>query len=498
MVMTNPNNLGARSFFSSLYWKIALTFLLLLTVLAVIYVYLTAVSAQRYFEATHQRLNREVAAHIVKFMAPFQNGTVQQKQAKRIFFNVMVTNPSVEVYLLDTAGVILTYKAPAGKVKLQQVSLQPIQQFIRVQGELFIRGDDPRHPDIQKIFSAAPVLQGRRVVGYIYVVLTSEEYIAETELMFRSHVVRLSILTIAITLVAALVIGLLAFWIITRNLNQIIQTVKQFREGNWHARIPFKAKGELGELAATFNEMADTLLRNVEELNRTEKLRRELIGNISHDLRTPLAAVHGYAETMLMKKDTLTAAERNQYTSVILQSSERLKKLVAALFELSKLEAQEVQIHPEPFVLAELIQEAMHAFKITAQQKEINLGCVHCENPARVYADIGLLERVLQNLLDNALKYTPSGGTVTLELTQQPKLLEISVLDTGPGIPESLLPYLFDHYQRYSQAHSEGAGLGLVIVKKILELHHTQIFVTSKLGQGTRFWFQLPIYQAPG
>ncbi|PSR54102.1 sensor histidine kinase [Adhaeribacter arboris] len=493
--MTSSRNLGARSFFSRLYWKIALIFLLLLMVLAAIYVYLTAYSAQRYFEATHQQLNREVAAHIVKFMPPFQNGKVQRQQAENIFFNVMVTNPSVEVYLLDTTGTILTYQAPAGKVRLQQVALRPIHQFIQAKGQLFIRGDDPRHPNKQKIFSAAQVLQGPRVAGYIYVVLTSEEYVSETELLFRSHVLRLGVLTITITLVAALVTGLLAFWVITKNLNQIIQTVKQFREGDWQARIPFQEKGELGELAATFNEMADTLLRNVEELNRTEKLRRELIGNISHDLRTPLAAVHGYAETMLLKQETLTAAERNQYTSVILQSSERLKKLVNALFELSKLEAKEVQVQPEPFVIAELMQEVLQEFTLTAQHKGLQLVCTQCKNPARVSADIGLIERVLQNLLDNALKYTPSGGTVILRLTQQQQMLEISVTDTGPGIPDTLLPYLFDHYQRYSQAPTEGAGLGLVIVKKILELHQTQIFVSSKLGQGTRFWFQLPCYQ---
>jgi signal transduction histidine kinase len=310
-------------------------------------------------------------------------------------------------------------------------------------------------------------------------------------------VLRLGLLATTITLVAALAIGLLAFWVITKNLNQIIQTVKQFREGDWHARIPFKATGDLGELAGTFNEMADTLLRNTEELNRTEQLRRELIGNISHDLRTPLAAVHGYAETMLMKKDTLTAEERNRYTSVILQSSERLKKLVDALFELSKLEAKEIQAHPEPFVIAELLQEAYLEFIITAQHKGIKLLCEMCEDPSRVYADIGLLERVLQNLLDNAIKYTPAGGTVTLQLTRQQRVLEISVTDSGPGIPETMLPYLFDHYQRLSRANTDGAGLGLVIVKKILELHQTQIFVRTKLGQGTRFWFQLPYYQPP-
>jgi signal transduction histidine kinase len=493
--MLKSSNLGARSIFSRLYWKIATIFLLLLTALAAIYVYLTAYSAQRYFEATHQRLNREVAAHIVKFMAPFQNGKVNKKEAERIFFNVMVTNPSVEVYLLDTAGHILTYQAPAGKVKLKQVSLKPIEQFIQAEGQIFIRGDDPRHANIQKIFSAAKVQQGQRIAGYIYVVLTSEEYISETQLLFKSHVLRLGGVTITITLVAALIIGLLAFWVITKNLNQIIQTVKKFREGDWHARIPFKAKGELGELAGTFNEMADTLLRNVEEASRTEKIRRELIGNISHDLRTPLAAVHGYAETMLMKKDTLTPEERNHFTSVILHSSERLKKLVDALFELSKLEARDIQIHAEPFVMAELMQEAFSEFTISAQHKGIRLSCESCENSAQVYADIGLMERVLQNLLDNAIKYTPTGGTVTLQLTRQPQGLEISVTDSGPGIPETMLPYLFDHYQQLSRGNTEGAGLGLVIVKKILELHQTQIHVKSKVGQGTRFWFQLPYYQ---
>lgn len=495
--MAKSSKLEANSFISRLYWKIAIIFLLLLTVLAIIYVYLTAYSAQRYFEATHQRLNREVAAHIVEFMMPFQNGKVKQKEAERIFFNVMVTNPSVEVYLLDTVGNILAYHAPAGKIKLKRINLQRVKQFINARGQLFIRGDDPRHPQAQKIFSVAKVQRGKRVWGYVYVVLTSEEYVAETKLLLESHVLRLGLLTMTITLVAALLIGLLAFWVITKNLNQIIQTVKQFREGDWHARIPLKPTGDLGELAKTFNEMADTLLRNVEELNRTEKLRRELIGNISHDLRTPLAAVHGYAETMLMKKDSLTNEERNHYTSVILQSSDSLKKLVDALFELSKLEANEIQAHPESFVIAELLQEAYSEFRITAQQKGIRLICEMCEDPSLVYADIGLLERVLQNLLDNAVKFTPAGGTVILQLTRQQGVLEISVTDSGPGIPETMLPYLFDHYQRLSRANAEGAGLGLVIVKKILELHQIQIFVRSTLGQGTRFWFQLPYYQSP-
>lgn len=483
--------------FSSLYWKMAGIFLLILTLLAFAYMYLTAKSAKVYFDATHQRLNREVASHIAKFIPPFMNGMLYRTEAEKIFFNAMVMNPSMEVYLLNPEGKILSYHSPDNKIKRTQVTLAPIHQFISTEGNVFLVGDDPKNERGQKIFSAAEVRENGLLRGYIYAVLASEEYDSVLELLLQSHVLRLSREAMLITLGAALATGLLAFWLITRNLNRIIRTVEQFRSGDLNARIRVQSSGEMTALAHTFNDMADTLASNLAQLQTAERLRRELIANVSHDLRTPIAVAHGYAETLRIKQDTLGAAERNRYAEYILQSTNKLKRLVDELFELSKLEAQENQPHLERFNFSELVQDVSANFRILAQQKHIALTCQLSEKPALVYADIGMMDRVLQNLLDNAIQYTPEGGNITIQLQRTADSIEVSVADTGPGIPADVLPYLFMRYHKQNgnerSARPSGMGLGLVIVKKILEFHQSDISVQTQPNQGTRFSFRLPL-----
>jgi signal transduction histidine kinase len=483
----------------SLYWKISFTFLLILAILAFSYVFMTAFSAKLYFEATHQRLNNEVAAHIAKFMPPFVNDTINHTQAKRVFFNVMVMNPSVEVYLLNTQGDILSFYAPDKKIIRKKVSLTPILEFIETKGSAFILGDDPKSNSAQKIFSAAKVEKNNALLGYIYVVLASEEYDSATGLLLQSHIFRLGTKTILITLVAAFIVGLLAFHFIMQNLDKIMQTVKGFRKGNLQARIKVNSRDELAVLAHTFNEMADTLEKNLEELKTVEKLRRELIANVSHDLRTPIAAVHGYAETIVMKKDTLSKEEREHYTNIILQSTEKLTKLVDQLFELSKLEALERKPRLELFNIAELVQEVYHQYLILAGQKKISMNCINCHDNTFVLADIGMMERVLQNLIDNAIKYTPQEGAISIRLSYQDNQLDIIVSNTGPGIPAAYLPHIFERYSPKSTNGPafppSGMGLGLVIVKKILDLHGFIIDVQTQPNGETHFCFQLPIVQ---
>jgi hypothetical protein len=211
--------------------------------------------------------------------------------------------------------------------------------------------------------------------------------------------------------------------------------VRRFRQGDLQARIRLSSGDELSQLATIFNEMADTLLQNIEELQRMEKLRRELVANVSHDLRTPIATVHGYAETILLKKDSLSEAERDRYTGIILQSTGRLRRMVEELFDLSRLQAREVSLRRKPFVLGELLHEVYEKLTIIARQKGVAFHCQLCENPTVVFADVALLERVLQNLTENAIKYTPPGGTVTLRLDKRGDVLRVSVTDSGPGIP---------------------------------------------------------------
>lgn len=249
-----------------LFGRLALTFLLMLMLLAAVYSYLTAYSANRYFEATYQRLNHEVAAHIAKFARPFINQQVNRRGADEIFFNAMVTNPSAEVYLLDSAGTILVYHAPDEKIKRSRVSLGPVRQFIQARGRVYIKGDDPRSEGETKIFSAAEVLRNGRLQGYVYVILGSEEYGSVMTRLRQEYVLQWGTKTGLITLLAALTIGLLAFYYQTRNLRHVVQTISQFSRGDFAARIRVRSSSEVAQVADTFNNMADRLASTIADL----------------------------------------------------------------------------------------------------------------------------------------------------------------------------------------------------------------------------------------
>ncbi len=496
-----------HNIFGSLYWKMASTLLVLLVIIGGAYIFITADTVQKYFQEKNQRLNIELAAHVVQEVKPsFQNGQVDEASMDKIMHSMMAINPSIEVYLLDSEGTILNYVAPYKKVKLERVNIAPILSFIDNEGQEFITGDDPRNPGVKKEFSAAPVMESGLLAGYVYVVLASEEYDMAAQELIGNYVMRLGGKTMLITLVATLLAGMLIFWFITRYLNQITAAVRRFKDGHLEERVPVKSSGELKLLAITFNDMAQEILNSIEKIKTTENLRRELVANVSHDLRTPLSVIHGYVETMLMKTDDIKPEQRNQYLETILKSTERLKKLVGDLFELSKLEAKEVQPKKEPFFITELVQDVSQNHKLAAEQKNITIVPVVDNNIPMVHADISLIERVLQNLMDNAIKFSKDGGIVTIETHNFGNDVEVKVTDTGRGIPQEDIPLVFDRYFNLSKSISSekanddpvsksSVGLGLAIVKKILEIHNATIHLTSKLNKGSAFSFRLPVYQ---
>ena len=173
--------------------------------------------------------------------------------------------------------------------------------------------------------------------------------------------------------------------------------------------------------------------------------------------------------------------------------------MVEELFELSKLEARETVPKPEPFSIAELVQDVQQKNLIIAEPKKIDLSIKFPFDLPLVYADIGMMEKVLQNLLDNAIKFTPEGGTITISLSPEKQDILITVEDTGAGISSEDLPHIFDRYQkaeRINMHDNVGLGLGLAIVKKILEVHNISINVKSTEEEGTAFSFKIPIYKS--
>jgi len=494
----NENQKRKNRFLTSIFWKISAIFLLTLLVLSVIYLYISVYTAEMYFQEAGQKLNAEVAPHIADENKCFINGEANEEVLKEVFHDVMVINPSIEVYLLNTEGKILTYFAPDKVIKLDYVPLDPIKEFIEVGTSTFVMGVDPKNETVMKGFSASEVYEDSVLMGYMYVILGGEEYENATQFVFGSYMLRLGLRSMTITLVAAALFSLIALAFITRNLSKIIYVTRKFKEGDLNARIKFKSSGELGEFADSFNEMADTIVSNIEEMKTMDNLRRELVANVSHDLRTPLATIQGYIETILMKADTLSEEDKKKYMQTIFSSTERLKNLVEELFELSKLEARETVPNPEPFSIAELVQDVQQKNLIIAEPKKIDLSLKFSYDLPLVYADIGMMEKVLQNLLDNAIKFTPEGGNITISLSPQDEEILLSVKDTGAGINSKDLSHIFDRYQKAERTNMHdnvGLGLGLAIVKKILEVHNIAIDVKSAEGKGTSFSFKIPIYK---
>lgn len=481
----------------SLYWRIASIFLLVFLVLTGIYFYIVTDTAKKYFQESSQNLNRPVAARIAKEPYLFQGGTMNRDKRDSLFHDAMVLNPSLEIYVLDLEGNVLDFNAPDSLIVQRTVELAPVHAFLADTSGAFFAGQDPRHPGELKPFSAAKVVENGELAGFVYVVLQSDIYTSVTEDLQASYMLGLGLRSMVLVLVIALALGLVMLYFLTRNLRQIVRVVRRFRSGDLNARIDLRSRGELTQLAKDFNKMADTIVQNINEIKSVEKLRRELISNVSHDLRTPIAAIQGYAETLLMKIDKLSREDQIKYTEVILNGSQRLRKLVEDLFELSKLEALETRADFEEFSIQELVGDISMKYKILADAKRIGLSISVPTNPIQIYADIALLDRAIQNLVDNALKNTPEGGSISISVEQVGERTKILVEDTGVGIHPDELPYIFDRYMKVGQKRRDGAGLGLAIVKKIVELHSSEIKVQSKLDEGTVFWFELPVFTVP-
>lgn len=478
-----------------LFWKIAGVFTLLLVILGIVYGGIASWMSKRNFNAINQQLYGDIALHLASTTRPLRNGRPDTAVTHDIIHSIMVANPSVEVYLLDTQGKIIDYVVPDKSVKRHDVDLGAVKQYISDGGKKYVSGDNPKRPDQKSIFSAAPIYENSKLTGYVYAILASEKQAAVVAEMNKDFYHSLGTAIFLATLLIAFVVGIITFFLITDSICKISAIVKRFKDGDYDARIEGYVKGNLGVLTSTFNEMADTIVENMNAITSMDRLRQELIANVSHDLRSPLSIMQGYIETLIIKKDSIPDKEKAKYLSIIMSSSKKLSHLVGQLFEYSKLEANQVQPNKEPFLLSELLSDILIKYEMPAKDGNIHLTMESPGNLPAVFADIALVERAIQNLLDNALKFTPQGGRITITLQNKMTGIEVSVADTGSGIPLKDQPYIFERYKQLpdnENTYHEGMGLGLAIVKKILDLHQAAINIKSVPGAGTIFWFQLP------
>lgn len=491
--------------FNTLYGKLAIVLLGLFCVIGIGGISLTLSTTHLYFQEVNQKLNQTLAERMVSENTLMQAGQVNEAAVKDLFHKLMVINPSIEVYLLDAQGTILTFSAPPEKVKRSRISLDPLQRFFSNTEDFPILGDDPRDRHRQKIFSAFPIesLSGD-IEGYLYVILGGEEFDSVAQRLEGSYILRVSMWVAVATLLFALLAGLVLFKLMTRRLRMLALAMETFKRSDFSelpnvspVRAPTAQRGdEMDELGTTFKQMADRIHQQVGLLKQTDQLRRELVADVSHDLRTPLTSLQGYLETMLLKDGTLSTEEQRKYLEVATSQSKHLGKLIAELFELAKLNSREMTPHCELFSLGELVQDVVQKFRLIVEKKRLTLQANFGTNLPPVSADIRLMERVLDNLIENAISHTAEGGIVTVALSLIQGKIMTQVADTGEGISAEDLPFIFDRYYRTAgsqSGQSAGAGLGLAIVKRILELHGSAIEAVSTRHVGTTFRFDLPV-----
>jgi signal transduction histidine kinase len=286
----------------------------------------------------------------------------------------------------------------------------------------------------------------------------------------------------------AIVLGLVLTRQITRPIQGLKKGALRIAMGDLSHRVKVESQDELGELAESFNRMA-------ESLDRSEEARRRLLADIAHDLRTPLSVIEGTVDAML---DGVYQPNAENLGS-IKEETAFLTGLVADLRDLSLAEAGQLKLALEPANLGELVQRRVSQAEVVARKKDIALKTDIAAGLPSVEVDTKRIEQVLANMLMNALNHTPSGGTVTVSVSPDRDGVLVSVADTGEGIAPEHLPHIFERFYRADNARSRkagGAGLGLAIAKQMVELHGGRIRVESEVGKGSRFSFTLPSSRA--
>ena len=489
------------TFFHSLYFKLASGLALTLLVVGLSYTLFASYMVQQINQSSYQIINRGLAQKLVKDNKIVQNGRIDEKHMKDIFMQYMMINPGIEIYYLDLDGKILAYSAEPGKVKRKAVSLAPIRQLLGNREATNIIGDDPRTPGLQKPFSVTAIPDAQNPQGYLYVMLQSEELTSALNRQSQQTIVYLGGIVIAGSLFIGLLLGLFVFYRINQRLKNLQHKVAEFVQNDFSSRgkplfsgKDLLLKDEISELERYIMDMTDHIQQQWSALKQQDSLRREMVANISHDLRTPLASLQGYLETLSIKFDDLPDAQKKAYIKTSVKQAKGLQKLIDSLFELAKLDAREQDLQLEKFPIMELLYDVLAKFALKARDKQIELKVEsEIDNP-QVVADLGLIERVLDNLISNAIYYSHQNGRITIQIAApQNGSLTVKVIDNGKGIAEDQKALVFE---RFHQAHTpereDGhAGLGLCIVKKIIELHQQKVWVESQLDQGSEFNFTL-------
>lgn len=427
-----------------------------------------------FYDAQVKNNTQEIAAHFT--MMAESNGASSQSMIQ-----AFARFSSVKVYWLNKEGKIAAFPGEK-QPDVPLMRAKNTRKLLSGQSVAF----QNRDVDGNRYYIVGkPVRVGKTTGSAIYIVSSMKKI--DASLQRLRNLLMLSGLG---AFLLALGIILIMSKLLSRPLLQMQQMTDKMARGDWDTRLQVRSKDEIGMLGYSINDLAASL-------QRYRDTRRAFFSNISHELRTPVTYLQGYAKVLsdgLVDSDK----EKKQYFGIIYQESIRLEHLINDLFDLAKMEEGQIKLNMEPLDLREIIKAAVQKVRLKADQKRLSLQMdVHDHIPL-IRGDRKRVEQVLLNLLENAIRYTDK-GRVLIRLTANQKAVVLSVADTGIGIPEDELPYIFERFYRVEKSRSRqygGTGLGLSIVKKYVQMQGGTVHAESRTGAGTTFIVSFPLEQS--
>ena len=338
---------------------------------------------------------------------------------------------------------------------------------------------DSFEEEVLSVFS--PINSNFRVQGYVVM-----HYSIENLERSRDSLMNIYYMALGIMFLLSLLVLLVFTVAVYRPLKKITRATEEYADGNLTHTIEVNKDDEIGHLAASLNYMAS-------ELSKGEDNQKQFIANVSHDFRSPLTSIKGYIEAM--EDGTIPPEMMGKYLKIVLNETERLTKLTNSLLSLNNLNTRGMHLDISDFDINSVIKNTAATFEGTCKAKRIRFRLVLCGEQLYVTADMGKIQQVLYNLIDNAIKFSEQGSDIKLETSEKNDTVFVSVKDSGIGIPKESQKLVFDRFYKTDLSRGKdkkGTGLGLAITKEIINAHHENINVISTVGVGTEFIFTLP------
>ena len=396
---------------------------------------------------------------------------------------VSVTS-DIEVMLTDSDGdlLLLASRQSADPAMGSKLSENLVAELKAAEGTYFTSGTLDGLFSKRRYAAAEPIYHRDRMLGYVFVISS-----AGSLGMYLGAQAQMYLLAALI----ALLLGTIGCYVITyrmvKPLRQMAAVTHRFGEGDFSARVQVEGADEIAQLAQSLNEMAVSL-------SAVEGMSRSFVANVSHELKTPMTTIEGFVDGVL--DGTIPPERQAHYLQIVSDEIKRLSRLVNAMLNLSRIDNGTLALRPVRFDLSELVCKTALSFEQRAEQKQLSVeGLEHCTEPCFITADFDLIGQVVYNLLDNAIKFVNSGGTVRLHVQRQNDRVFCTVRNSGEGVSAEEMPHLFERFYKSDKSRGmdkSGVGLGLYIVHQVIQLHGGEITVCSRPDDYTEFSFWLP------